>query len=388
MAGEATLQITLNKGIQSSNFSRDSFVVVNTGTKTIAEIVIDVSGALFPDMVFDPFGEAGDTTTKALTIDTNGGTGVVTPSAASYIGAGGIDGFTGIVLTFDPSTNNGFEPGETLGFSVDMDPNSIAGAQKDTLDNGSSPSWDVGGVNGAELIGSTFTVTFSDGTTASGQLQGVLDSPTTEEQGGAQALASQGITESSVTLTVNGLAAGDAGTYTPGNVTVTVEGVAGETARITLAKGFIQPGDNLFEQPYKSQLDAQLSALAASDFPANNAVEFQVVDVLLTGSPQDVTSLFNFTSVPISEVDNPDTLPLGFVASVIDPSRDGLATGPATTPIYLKSENRAPTPVDDTGGTTGDPVVIDVLANDSDPDGDVLALASFTQGTGGTVTRD
>ena len=46
-----------------------------------------------------------------------------------------------------------------------------------------------------------------------------------------------------------------------------------------LAKGFIQPGANLFVEPYKTQLDGQLAALAATDFPANNAVEFQVVDV-------------------------------------------------------------------------------------------------------------
>jgi len=48
--------------------------------------------------------------------------------------------------------------------------------------------------------------------------------------------------------------------------------------------------------------------------------------------------------------------------------------------------NQAPTPLDDTIETTSDlPGSVDVLANDTDPDGDTLSLASFTHGTNGTV---
>ena len=43
--------------------------------------------------------------------------------------------------------------------------------------------------------------------------------------------------------------------------------------------------------------------------------------------------------------------------------------------------------VDDAASTTvGTAVVIDVLANDYDPDGDTISISSFTQGTAGTVT--
>ncbi|MDJ0589487.1 MAG: hypothetical protein QNJ72_05750, partial [Pleurocapsa sp. MO_226.B13] len=172
-SGAAVLSVTADSNdVQISNFGSNSFEIVNTGDKKITQIELDVTNALYPDTVFDPFGEAGDTVAKELTINTDGGTGVVAAPGDSYLGTGGTAGFEAIELTFDESVDGGFESGETVGFSVDMDPNSIAGADKSPLDEGSNPTWDVGGVSGAELIGSTFTVTFDDGTTATGQLQG------------------------------------------------------------------------------------------------------------------------------------------------------------------------------------------------------------------------
>ena len=96
MAGEATLKITLGEGIQYSNYNNNSFVVGNIGTKGISKIEIDVTNALFPDTVFDPYGVAGDTVAKELSINFVGSTGVIAPSASSYIGAGGTAGFEGI----------------------------------------------------------------------------------------------------------------------------------------------------------------------------------------------------------------------------------------------------------------------------------------------------
>ena len=330
MFGEATLKITFDSNnVKSSNFGSNSFQITNTGEKTIAQIDINVSNALYPDAVFDPFGEAGDTKSKPLTIDTNGGTGVVTPSNASYIGVGGTAGYEAIQLVFEENNNNGFEPGETIGFSVDMDPNSLAGTNKSQLDAGTNPSWDAGGVSGAELIGSTFTVTFTDNTTATGQLQG------TKNQAGSQALASQDAPNLSVSLTVNGLDAGGVGTYDANGPSVIINGPAGQTARVVLTKGFIQP-----VTPYAQFLQDQLDLLAASDFPANNAVEFQTVDVLLTGGAQDISNLFDFSGVPNFNFEGEDQLPLGFVASIIDPAKEDLPIGPVTQPIYLEFQKQ------------------------------------------------
>ena len=330
MFGEAVLNITLNNdNVQQSNFGSNSFQITNTGEKNIAQIDINVTNALYPDAVFDPFGQAGDTASKPLTIDTNGGTGVIAPSNDSYIGVGGTAGFEVIRLFFAQNNNNGFEPGETIGFSVDMDPNSVASTNKGQLDGGSNPPWDVGGVSGAELIASTFTVTFTDGTTATGQLQGA------NNQAGSQTLASQNSPNLSVSLTVNGLDGGGIGTYNANGPSTIINGPAGQTARVVLTKGFIQP-----VIPYAQFLQDQLDALAASDFPANNAVEFQTVDVLLTGANQDISNLFDFSDVENFDFEGEDQLPLGFVASIIDPTNDDLPIGPVTEPIYLEFQEQ------------------------------------------------
>jgi hypothetical protein len=50
-------------------------------------------------------------------------------------------------------------------------------------------------------------------------------------------------------------------------------------------------------------------------------------------------------------------------------------------------ENQAPIAQDDTAEAQGSSTVIDVLANDSDPDGDVLAIESFTQPEKGEVVQ-
>ncbi|MEM8672386.1 MAG: malectin domain-containing carbohydrate-binding protein [Cyanobacteria bacterium P01_G01_bin.67] len=330
--GEAVLNITVNSNnVQVSNFGNNSFQVTNTGDKKIAQIDIDVTNALYPDTVFDPFGQAGDTASRQLAINTNGGTGVVSPSNASYIGAGGTAGFEGIQLVFDESVDGGFETGESVGFAIDMDPNSVAGTEKAPLDAGSEPAWDVGGVSGAELIGSDFTVTFTDGTTATGQLQGVGN------QGGSHALASQASPNLEVSLTVNGLGAGGVGTYNENAPSVIVNGPAGQTARIVLTKGFIQP-----VTPYAQFLEDQLNDLALADFPANNAVEFQTIDVLLTGENQDISGQFNLSGVANFNFDGEDQIPLGFVASIIDPTNNDLPLGSVTQPIYLEFEGQVP----------------------------------------------
>ncbi|MEM8792664.1 MAG: malectin domain-containing carbohydrate-binding protein [Pseudomonadota bacterium] len=348
--GEAVLTINENgNNIESSNFGNNSFQITNTGDKDITAIEIDVTDALLPDAVFDPLGIAGDLTFKNLTINTEGGTGVITPPGGfdadaigvTYLGSGGILGFETIRLEFTD-----FNPGETLGFSVDMDPNSIAGAEKGPLDSGAPLAgaggnnlWDVGGIGGAELINSLFTVTYDDDTTSTGELQG----QGAGQQIGAKALSSQDSENLTVNLLVNGLTEGSEGTYDTGGPTVTVEGPAGEIARVVLAKGFIVPFTNEFPDTadpneYHDQLDAQLAALAASGFPANNIVEFQYVDVLLDGTVQDITSMFDFTDVDAFDLSVPglveSELPLGFAASVIDTNTD-LSKGAVTDPIHL-----------------------------------------------------
>ena len=338
-SGAALVSITVDSdNVQISNFESNSFTILNTGGKKISKIEIDVTEALYAGSVFDPFGQAGDTVSKALTIDSPGNTGIILPSNYNpYVGLGGINGYTGLILGFDENVNGGFEPGESIGFSIDMDPNSIAEANKSQLDAGTIPTWDVGGVSGAELIGSQIKVTFSDETTATSQLQGIGN------QAGAQALISQDSPNLSASLRVNGVTPGNVGFYNSDGPNVVVDGPAGQTARVVLTKGFIQPvSTNQFTNPYKVQLDSQLSLLASSSFPANNAVEFQTIDVLLTGEPQNLSSMFNFSEVELYSFAGEDQLPLGFVASIVDTQNDGVTLGPVTKPIYSIYSERFP----------------------------------------------
>ncbi len=338
--GAAVLRVMADvDNVQSSNFGENSFRIANVGRKTITQVVIDVTGALYPDAVFDPEGLAGDSGAKPLHLDTRGGTGVVDagqPHSTRYVGPGGAKGYERLVLVFDPDIEGGFNPGERLGFSIDMDPGSIAGTNKAPLDAGSVPPWDVGGISGAELIGSRFTVTFADGSSASGQLHG------TGTQAGSHGRASQAGAALSAELRVNGMEPGSVGTYGADGPRITIEGPASRTARVVLTKGFIQP-----VTAYNSALHKQLERLAKSEFPANNAVEFQTVDVRLTGEVQDITERFRFFDVagvsfaahperPFSM--DPGKLPMGVVAAIIDPDDDDLPLGPVTDPIYLTFE--------------------------------------------------
>ncbi len=332
--GEAILAIMASEdNVQLSNYGKKSFVVSNTGSKNIVLFRLDVAESLFPDGVFDPEGIAGDSVSKPLAIDEDTDTGVILPTGVSsdiYIGQGGPAGYKGIQLRF---RENGFNPGEKIAFSVDMDPNSIAGTEKAPIDTGSSPGWDVGGVSGAELIGSVFTVTFSDGTTASGQLGG------TATQAGSRGIASQMPRIQKADLQVNGLNPGNVGTYSTGGPEILITGPDGTTARVIVAKGFIQP-----VSPYDHRLEQQLKALTRRPFPVNNAVEILTVDIEMTGKAINISDRFNFSKVanynfksdptkPLSVDD--DKLSLGITAAIIDKNQENLPLGPLTKPIYL-----------------------------------------------------
>ena len=342
--GSAKITITPGKHIQISNYGTQSFTVENTGDKRIAAVYFDVSDAVFSDTVFDPIGLAGDSVSRGLTFSDTGNTGVFEPGNEAilvpFYGSGGTDGYEGMLLTFDPDVNGGYDPGEIIKFGVDMDPNSIVGLPQNPVDlNGDDPrlnSWDIGGVSGAELINSQVHVLFTDGTTAVGELIG------DGSQGGSIAVASQDSPDKQVTLTVNGIESGS-GSYNQSDIEVLIFGEAGDTARVVLAKGFIQPFD---------YIDSEGNAIALSEkfvdspFPANNAIQFQTIDVPLDGTVQDITSLFDFEA-PGGNLTFPgdDTLPISLVASIVD---NNVPIGSVTEPIYLVHETGEPVePVED-----------------------------------------
>lgn len=354
--------VRVSPGIEDvafSTFSPESFVIQNVGDKKIAGVFFDISEAVYTDVVFDPFGESGDTVFKPLRINDPGFSGVIDPESYDpYFGPGGALGFSGLLLQYSLAAGNGFNAGETMTFSIDADPLSVDGFGVGALQGASNPAWDPGGVSGAMLINSTITVLFSDGSRASGQLM------SDGSQAGAQALITEAPAAGPVGIKVNGLNPGGVGVYGGARPLVQIEGPVGATARVVMTKGFIQP--------VLDDIGAIVaSRLAGQDFLANNPVEFQIVDVVLTGGAQNISSLFDYNNDPNGFVfDGSNTLPIAFVASVIDPARDNLPIGPVSTPIYLASTGE---PVGDVlfapvggGRVEADPGVALITGSDND----------------------
>jgi hypothetical protein len=362
VTGSAVLEImTGDNNIQSSNFGSNSFEVTNTGGKKISAIFIDVSSALYQDSVFDPDGLGGDNAAKSWQINSAGNTGAFITGTGYFLpgidpipnsgGSGGASngGFKGAMVKFNAASNGGFELGETVGFSGDMDPNSIAGMAKADVDGTAILSWDVGGISGHELIGSLFTVLFDDGTTASGQLASDGSSA------GSHALATQGAAPAAAPgIAVNGFQPGQNGTYGGTLPTITVTGNPGDKVQITMTKGF-----NPVIETDNGIADLVEERLARYDFKANNAFDAQTKIVTIGADGTfDASTLFDYDDAINNNVGSgtfagDDVAQIGFVATKVQDGGAQLPIGPTTAPIYLTNVG-GPVTGDPTGGTGGD----------------------------------
>lgn len=175
-AAAATLHITPFKAINASTFNAGSFIVNNTSIDgaRLTELRIDLSTAIFPDMVFDPFGTAGDTVAKDLTVDARVG---LSFDGHSYEGEHD-SGYDVLVLKF-----RNFDAGDLFEFSVDVDPTSIKGS-------GAPGPGETGSVGGLELVGATVTATFDTGAVLTNQ---VFRMPDPGEHSGAVAVMRDGL---------------------------------------------------------------------------------------------------------------------------------------------------------------------------------------------------
>lgn len=160
--GTAAARLTINSGAGSLNSSSTnttgSFQLQNLSTdgQRITSFKVDLRTALLPDLVFDPFGTAGDVDGKAFGLDSFRGTGIPLHSFESpHDGIGSEDGYHILRVDFGPTVD--FAPGNLLKFSSDVDPTSIKGA----IGPGQNHS---GSTLGLELVGATVTVTFDDAT--------------------------------------------------------------------------------------------------------------------------------------------------------------------------------------------------------------------------------
>lgn len=107
------------------------------------------------------------------------------------------------------------------------------------------------------------------------------------------------------------------------------------------------------------------------------------------GQPQNGNLTLNpngsFTYEPEANYNGEDT----FTYKACDDAATLACAEPVQVKITVSSVNDAPTAKDDSATTPGDvPKNIDVLANDTDADGEALTIQEYTQGSGGMVTEN
>lgn len=209
-AGAADLLVTPGAGIDVSTFEPSTIQIANliTSSKDLAQVVINLEDAILPDGAFFDPNASGGNNGKAFQI--NGATGSFT-AAATYQNGSPQTGYNQITISF-----GGFNPGESVRFSLDIDPNSMLGYGKTVL---------AGGVSGAELAGSHVTFVFSDGSTTQADLFG---------SGIAEAQA-RGVANlhAAPVLSLQGLNSGNV-TFPAGDPSILVHGLPGTTVRVQM----------------------------------------------------------------------------------------------------------------------------------------------------------
>ncbi|PTQ08855.1 hypothetical protein CLG96_14825, partial [Sphingomonas oleivorans] len=232
-SGSATLALNAGGLINASTYTAGKAIqLTNTGQKDIASVTFDLSTNHLKNVLFDPAGTAGDTDAKNLKVDSSGNTGAIQPSSSDYsiFANARSGGYEKMTVSFNSAVASGFNPGETVKLSVDIDPTSI---------KGSGINGDAGSISGAELVGSTVTITYTDGSTQTTQIFG------DGTQGGGQ--ASWSATEAAAPiLSVAGQSSGKVAVATD-TQTVLVTGAPNATVKVQMLTGGmgnkVQPTD-------------------------------------------------------------------------------------------------------------------------------------------------
>jgi hypothetical protein len=343
----ASVAITPNSGVEASTYNGGSFQVTNTGDTNIQTLTLDTSETMLPDMVFDPFNTAGDDVGKEFTLDS----GDVTVQNVEYTNFhNGVDndaGYDTVVVTL-----SGFEPGETMAFSVDMDPTSI-----DTTDLGSQAA---GPVSGLETTGMTVSVD-----SGSGPVEAVVVGD--GSAGGATATVQEDTDESKPSLSVDGVSLSSttlsdrhsAATVGDAQQTISISG-APPNAEVTLLR--VAGELNLNNVPTGYEIE---------DFEANkaNQVEYYPVTTDSNGEATVDVTLTDTGSVEESGLNY-------FTAWVVEPDGD---TGPISDYAILEldpdAQNTAPTvdAITDQGVSQGGSTTVGVSTTDDE--GDSLSLS-------------
>ena len=274
----ASAVVRMNAGstnIDDATSKRGVIEITNTGEANIETVTISHSSAILPDMVLDPEGTAGDKAGEGFDVARPGGTGTITTEFRDPHNGDADDGYDTQYLAFTD-----FDPDETVAYSVDLDPNSIKGAQAP----GPSSS---GAVSGLELSGSTVTVTFENGETHTGFLFG------DGSQGGSQAFVGDDV-PAAPALDVPGVAlapttlseAHSAATVGDAGQTVEISGSPGAEVRLLRVEGALftdgVPNGGYDIEAYEANSAVVVDEQRATIGPDGTAA----IDVTLTDTAQ------------------------------------------------------------------------------------------------------
>ncbi|MGF1523107.1 MAG: beta strand repeat-containing protein [Leptolyngbyaceae cyanobacterium] len=371
--GSATPQAFLSihsgkNAIRISTFAADSFLITNQSTDglQIEQVIFDIGSSILPNLVFDPAGTAGDVVAGGLEIDSGAvDTGYVVPADNTvdpFSETFGDGGFTTMTLNFTD-----FDPGETMTFNVDVDPTNIEG------DTGSG---DAGSISGSELIGSTATLVFSDGSTLAGEF--FTDGSTSGSQTLVTPTSVAGLTVEVVNVDLAPDANGFyTGTATVGNATQTVKvmGQPGQTVTLLQIESSGEPGE-IGGVPVTTLAPFETNAVVRTDdqttvLDANGEAFFQVTLTDTADPDEDVSGVNLFAVAPVDS--------------------SGVVAGAVTEPIALRLQSVPVLPevnlsVTSNTGSEADTTAITVTATASSPVSGEQSVAVAVTGSGITAS--
>ncbi|MEM7509687.1 MAG: malectin domain-containing carbohydrate-binding protein [Bacteroidota bacterium] len=356
ISADASAYISIKTGddIDGSTFG-GGFKIFNNSTNglKITKVSFDLSTALYPDLVFDPLGGAGDASASCFTANqgTETSTGLITDGSGSgtgscetpYSGPNG-GGFEIIEMTF-----NDFDPGEDFIFGGDIDPTSVS----TNAEEGAS-------ISGFELMGTTVTVEFEDGTVISSRNVGMIGSVS-----GSETCLNDGM------LAAPGISVAGAANRTSvanANQTVTITGPADSTVSLFVVEsGFITPDPAGFDEFYANK------ALSIAEYSAEIGSGGTVdINVALPDTDQDENLYYIAAGIRggdscVSTISDIITLKLDPSSSIVDLADGGefrIFPNPASQQATLRF----------TGKTRGE---LDVRVRDMS--GKIVAQASWNK---------
>ncbi len=353
----------------SSTFTAQTFKLTNTGTEEITSFQLDLADgpALFPRLAFDPDdgSPAGDNQPKSYTSDAGD-----IESSATY----GKPVGNGVQLL--TVTTSGFGPGETLAFSIDVDPITTQGGP-------ASPAPPAAHTSAAELHGATLRVSFAGGATLESDLS-LIPGQVEPKQRDSQAYVSQGAPGAPGLVRAAGYPSPATTPQAAQSVVVTRPASAGSgtvNGRIVVAEGHFD------------RTAVPASAPAGLPYEANTVRTFREYPFTIPAGAATTTVAIQLSNTPHMPDppypnDAPDVLGLNYVTAFLV---NGATSYAVSAPLVMRLDPSAPAeqPPPPGGGGAGVPntPIPPAVAPAPDPVCATGLPAAASSGTGATAGR-